>query len=120
VEGLEHLVGVVHRTGEGLGRMGLPRLDFDEGGLQARPEARQGRAQVVGDGVASVAHARHETLDPIQHSVEPGGELVVLVANAPHGRPCVKVSPFHPRDHRAETCNAARDVPAYDKTAREA
>ena len=92
-EGAQDAVGVLQRLGQGRLRIALAGLDVDQRHLQPRAQPGQRRAQVVGDGVAGVAQAGDRALQPVQHVVEAGGQLVELVAGAAQLRPARRRSP---------------------------
>jgi hypothetical protein len=90
----------------------LAVLGVDQGHFHAGAQAGQGRAQVVGDGVAGVAQAAHQPLDAVEHVVEALGQLVVLVAGAAHPGAGVQVAGPHRVHDVDQALHAARDVAA--------
>ena len=91
-EGLQHPVGVVERLVQRGHRIAAAGLGLDQRRLHPRAQPGERRAQVVGDGVAGVAQAGDRALQPLQHVVEAGGELVELVAGAAHLGPRAEVA----------------------------
>ena len=65
-------------------RVALAVLGVDQRHLHPGAQAGQGRAQVVGDGVAGMAQAAHQPLDAVEHVVQALGQLVILVARTAH------------------------------------
>ena len=88
--------------------------------LEALPQAGQRRPEVVGDVVRHLLQAADQALDPFQHRVEAGGEMVELVVGAVQRDPARQV-PAHDRaGGEADGLDPAQDDHAHQQAAAQA
>ena len=93
----------------GVGASGV-RLDHRR--LQPGAQAGERRTQVVGDGVAGVAHAGDRPLQTPEHVVEARRQFVILIAGSAHRRAGGQIARARPIDHPGQAGDVAADIAA--------